>query len=210
MGRDRTVRTTAVADPTAFKIAMNHHSTDSSSHSDLERYRPYLKFLARMNVQHFANAKIDPSDIVQTTLLKAFDQREQYRGHTESEKQAWLRSILVHTVSHKVRWLYAKRRDIRRERFIAKRIEESSCLLNRFLADEQSSPSQNVYHQERALMVANAMEALPELQRSVITMKYWRGMSTAQIAAELNQSSSTIITLRCTAESTLKSILRHV
>src|SRR5262245_46050100 len=56
-----------------------------------ERYRAYLLALARMRLSTWQHGRIDPSDLVQQTLLKAHRKREQFRGQTEGEWRAWLR-----------------------------------------------------------------------------------------------------------------------
>ena len=44
-------------------------------------------------------AKLDPSDVVQQTLLKAHQNWDQFRGSNDAELAAWLRSILARHVS---------------------------------------------------------------------------------------------------------------
>ena len=39
--------------------------------------------------------QLDPSDIVQQTLLKAHEKFDQFRGSTEHELRGWLRAILA-------------------------------------------------------------------------------------------------------------------
>ena len=69
----------------------------------LERFRDYLRLLARMQLGAYPTGWIDPSDIVQQTLMEAFEKRDQFRGATSEEHAAWLRSILAHNVADALR-----------------------------------------------------------------------------------------------------------
>ena len=78
----------------------------------LERFREYLKLLARVNLGDQVRSKLDPSDIVQQTLLEAHRKRLQFRGTTEAEMAGWLRQLLACTLADAVRALgRAARRD---------------------------------------------------------------------------------------------------
>jgi hypothetical protein len=61
----------------------------------VEKFRTYLLLLARMQIGGKLRAKLDPSDVVQQTLLDAHRQQEQFRGRTPAEMAGWLRRMLA-------------------------------------------------------------------------------------------------------------------
>ncbi len=69
----------------------------------LERYRPYLVLLARLQIGRRLQGKADPDDLVQETFLEAARHFGQFRGETEPDLAAWLRQVLAGCLSHLVR-----------------------------------------------------------------------------------------------------------
>src|SRR5438067_13788033 len=96
----------------------------------LERCRDYLLLLARLQLDPGLRSVLDPSDVVQQTLLKAHAKRDQFRGGSEGELLAWLRTILAHHLADLAR-KHARRLQ-GRERSLAGAIEDSSLRLERW------------------------------------------------------------------------------
>jgi hypothetical protein len=92
----------------------------------LGRFRSYLRFLAEAEVDGRLRKKIDPSDIVQETLLKAVRSIDELRGGSDAQVAAWLRSILARRLSNAIRDLGRERRDYRREESLDIALERSS------------------------------------------------------------------------------------
>src|SRR5439155_7079008 len=104
-----------------------------------ERYRDYLSLLARLQLAPQLRGKLDPSDVVQQTLLKAHEKREQFRGQTEAARTAWLRQILVHTLTDAIRQYGMAAGDVARERSLEAGVEESAARLVAGVAGDRSS-----------------------------------------------------------------------
>ncbi|HKB36765.1 MAG TPA: sigma factor, partial [Gemmataceae bacterium] len=93
-------------------------------------YIAYLQLLARMHLDERLRGKVDPADVVQETLLKAYQAREQCRGGTEAERVAWLRRILANTLTDLVRrFLDSDRRNVALERSLEDSLQQSSARL---------------------------------------------------------------------------------
>ena len=82
---------------------------------DPGRFRNYLKLLAELEMGSELAPRLDPSDLVQETLLKAYRSRDQFRGASDEAYLAWLRVILSNTLGTALRHHHRNRRDLRRE-----------------------------------------------------------------------------------------------
>jgi RNA polymerase sigma-70 factor (ECF subfamily) len=166
---------------------------DPPGESSLARYRDYLLLLARVQINPRLRAKIDPSDVVQETLLKAHRSREQFRGGTEQQLAAWLRKILAHTLSNAVRSV--GRRGGEFERSLEGTLEQSSARLELWLSDGQLAPEEIAAHNEQLLRLAGALARLPDDQRCALEMKHLRGCSVAEICEEMGRSKASVVGL---------------
>jgi len=153
----------------------------------LERYRAYLRLLARLRIGPRHQSKFDSSDVVQQTLLEAFARRGQFRGG-EAERAGWLRQILAHNLADAFRAFGQARRDIGRERPLGASVQESSDRIESWLAAEQSSPSQRAERSEEAVRLAAVLASLPEDNREALVLHYFQGEPLAEVARQMGRT----------------------
>jgi RNA polymerase sigma-70 factor (ECF subfamily) len=155
--------------------------------AELDRYRSYLMLLARMQLDGWAQSKVDPSDVVQQTLLEAHQKLHQFTGDDDGPA-AWLRQALANNLRDALRALRRGKRDVRRETSLEAALERSSVQLGGLLAGDESSPSRKAGRNEELLRLAVALEQLPEAQRRAIVLHHLHGRPLAETAAELRRS----------------------
>jgi RNA polymerase sigma-70 factor (ECF subfamily) len=158
----------------------------------LDRFRDYLQVLARLHLGARLRRRIGLSDVVQQTLLQACRHLEQFRGQSDEELAAWLRQILCNILNNAYRDQAAGKRDIQREQSLEASLNASSARLGRFLAANQSSPSQQAEHNDRKLRLAAALEALPESQRDAVTLHYLGGQTVNAIAEQMGKTPTAV------------------
>jgi RNA polymerase sigma-70 factor, ECF subfamily len=175
----------------------------------LEPFRAYLRLLARLHLAAQLRGKVDASDIVQQTLLRAYQALSQFRGTTEAECAAWLRRILARTLAQAVRDFGRDKRDLARERSLEASLDASSARLEEWLAADRSSPSQRAERGEQALLLASALEQLPDAQREALILQHWHGLSLAEIGEQLGRSPEAVAGLIKRGLKQLRCLLRE-
>lgn len=167
------------------------HPDAPNNERDLESFRDYLRLLARAHLDPRLQAKLDPSDVVQQTLLEAHKDRDQLRGQSREQMACWLRQILVRNLANTVRDYGRACRDVSRGQSLEAANDSTGRLAN-WLAAEQSSPSRQVQRQEEILHLAAALAALPETQREVVVLRHFHDWSRTDISRHIGKSAAAV------------------
>ena len=161
----------------------------------LEPYRRYLEVLARVHLDTRLRGKLDPTDIVQQTLLRACAALPDLRGQSPESLAAWLRKILARTLADTVKHYHRDRRDVDLERSLQADLDHSSMSLAGGLVADQTSPSQAAQRNEELLRLADALADLPEPMREVVLLKHCRGQTLQEIADHLGKTVPSVASL---------------
>ncbi len=161
----------------------------------LERFRAYLRLLARTRFPALLQAKIDPSDLVQQTLLNAHRAAGQFHGQTLEQQTAWLRQIFANTLVNAVREFTSAGRDVALERSLQASLDESSLRLEAWLSSDHTPPAETAERNEEFLRLADRLAELPEVQREVLLKRYCEGCSLATIAEQLGRTRASVASL---------------
>src|SRR5206468_3628870 len=82
----------------------------------LEVYRSYLQVLARAQLNGRLRSRLNPSDLVQETFLRASRRFGDFQGASEQEWLGWLRTILRRCLLRAVqKQVQARKRSVLRE-----------------------------------------------------------------------------------------------
>lgn len=155
----------------------------------LHGYRPYLKLLAGIQIKARLQSKVDPSDVVQEVFLDAHRYFPRFRGDSEGQLVGWLRGILAGTLANVFRRFYGtEARDATLERSIQSDVDASALNLSQALVAEGASPSDQAMWNEQSVLVADALDRLPEHYRTVILLRHGEGCTFPEVAERTGRS----------------------
>lgn len=162
---------------------------ESETHvaKSLNEFRPVLLTLAEAMISSTLRGDLEPSDLVQQTLLEAHCNAEQLAVMSKGAFFSWLRSALNHNVLDAVKHLKAQKNDVRR-RVRASDLEASFIRLEQVLIADETSPSDVLQRNEQICIMLAALQTLPDNQRRAVILKHLNGRSLKEIADALGLS----------------------
>ena len=152
-----------------------HRRQCDSPESRLAGYRSYLRFLARLHLDPRLRGKLDPSDVVQQTLLEAVAKKDQFRGGTRKEYLAWLRRMLANNLADALRGFRQAKRDLAREQDLQAAVDSSSLRLEAWLATAEASAV------EELTRFAGGLRADRDAVQAGLTLRWSNGQTEGHV-----------------------------
>lgn len=122
-------------------------------------------------IRHIVLSHEDANDVLQNTFVKAWQNLGSFRG--QSSIGTWLHRIAINEALDLLR---------KRKATADIRADEVQGVAGRLMADEYFNGD------EAQAMLQQAVASLPEVQRTVFTMKYFDDMKYSEISKALNTS----------------------
>jgi RNA polymerase sigma-70 factor (subfamily 1) len=154
---------------------------DGSSLDELlARYLPNLHAYVHLRMHGGLRARESSMDVVQSVCRAALAERGNFDFRGEESFRAWLFTTALNKIRDKHRLHHREARDVRRE--------DGDQALNALVANSMLSPSQDAVAAERARAVHQALAALPEDYREVISLARIVGLPHRAIAEVMDRS----------------------
>lgn len=144
-------------------------------------------------IRHIVLSHEDANDVLQNTFLKTWNNLNTFQG--KSSLSTWLYRIAVNEAL-----------DFLRKRKVADRVsaDEDMGVANRLLADEYFDGD------ETQAQLQQAIAQLPDVQRTVFTMKYFDDMKYSEISKVLNTSEGALKASYHLAVKKITEYFRHI
>ena len=163
----------------------------------IEYFRPVLRGRAAQSLGHVQH-RVDPSDVVQITWWSAFRAFPGFEGDIDAFA-GWLCKINDRNVQDAIRDQNAEKRAIAREVSGSVGFPEELLRL--------TTPSQRLAKLELEEQLKRQIELLPMAQGEAIRLRYFRGLSIAQIVEHIGRSEAAVAGLLKRGLSQLRQVM---
>ena len=159
---------------------------DSALWRITEQFRPYLKALVRRNLGPQLAGKVDDSDIVQQSMIRAVNKFGDFDGAHLAQWQAWLVTIVQNETRNTMRFWHQQRRDAKLEN-----APPQDSQNNWDPSGSDSTPSAIAMRRERAAKLVATIQQLPKDQQQLIHWRHFENLPHKEIAQRLGINEAT-------------------
>lgn len=160
---------------------------DTAAKSELaSQVQSYLSMMADRKLNPVIRSNVNPSDIVQHTLIRMVDGIDNFRGTTRAEFFGWLNTIVQNESARANRHYRSQKRDVTRERSIAQ--PDSGSFFFVEPSDGQPTPQTSALSQERIQLLYELLKRLPEDYAEVIRLRNLEQLSFREIGDRMDRS----------------------
>jgi len=145
-----------------------------------ERYGERLHRLIRVRLGPQLRRRLESRDILQATLLKAFQGIERFQGSGSRSMMAWLGTIAQAEICDQADYYGRQKRDAGRETTLDAKLER--------VAGQVRTETSRLRLQADGERLERALDALGEAHREVILLRSFEELSFAEVGERLGKS----------------------
>jgi RNA polymerase sigma-70 factor (ECF subfamily) len=145
-----------------------------------ERYGDRLHALIRLRLGPRLRQRLESRDVLQATLLKAFQGIDRFHGSGSRSMMAWLGAIAQAEICDQADFYGRKKRDRGRETTLDQKVEH--------IAGEVRSQTGRLQLQADSERLERALEALGDSHREVILLRSFEELSFPEVGERLSKS----------------------
>ena len=175
-----------------------------------EEHRSRLRKMVASRMDPRLVQRVDPSDVVQETMLEAMRMLPEYVLDQPLPFYPWLRQLAAQRLARLVQQhIGAQRRSVTREKrdYLGISHESVMRLVDQLVAPD-SSPSQRAMQHELQQRLRSALDDLPYLDREVLILQFIEQMPPGEIAQLLDITPEAVGMRRLRALRRLGAVLR--
>jgi len=147
---------------------------------------PRIRRMVELRMDSSLRRRIDPADVVQEAWIDAAARFEGWCERTSLPFPVWLRLVAAEALARVHRQhLGAHMRDAQREVRIDSRPSVRVDALAAAFVASQTTPTQAVRREEVRTRVLDALSELDELDREIVALRHFEGLTNEEAAAEL-------------------------
>lgn len=175
-------------------VARAFNGDKSAERHLMTRHRDRLRKMVAVHLDPRLVTRVDPSDVVQETMIIAFDRLQGYLQHRPVPFYVWLRQIAWNRLIdvHRIHIKASKRTVTRECQLELVMSEHSANQLAEQLVAQGISPGDGMIRDELRSRMRHALTRLPAAYREVLVMRQLERLTTAEIAAALRVPEGTV------------------
>lgn len=142
----------------------------------LQEHRDYLRRVVDARMESDLRQRLDPSDVVQETLITASERMKEYKQRQPASFRLWLRKTALE------RLIDARRRHLSQKRTVQRDVplgDASSLAIARAVF---SGPSEKLMRAEMIRQVQSALQEIPDSDREMLIMRHAECLTNSEVA----------------------------
>jgi len=146
-----------------------------------------LERIIRFRIDPRIRGRVDAADVLQETWVVASRRLPDFLQNPAVSLFVWLRQLAMQTLVDIHRRELCHRRDAGREIQLSGQSPpgDTSLSIAHFLADQMTSPSQQLIRQEDVEQLQQALNSMPEIDREVLALRHFEQLTNLQTAEVL-------------------------